>query len=103
MTHLRSNQTKSSELEKPNCHIQILISTNSKMQYHVCHSASVDMLLKSMSVAHLVDGEVLGEAPGDPDQLCQLVVLPLLGWRLVLLVVHQQAHLERQAQQSLRF
>ena len=51
----------------------------------------------------LIDREVLGEAPGDPDQLCQLVVLPLLGWRLVLLVVHQQAHLQRQARQSLRF
>ena len=41
----------------------------------------------------LVDREVLGKAPGDPDQLGQLVVLPLLGRRLVLLVVHQQAHL----------
>ena len=61
------------------------------------------MLLKSMCVAHLVDGEVLGEAPGDPDQLRQLVVLPLLGRGLVLLVVHQQAHLQRQPQQSLDF
>ena len=42
----------------------------------------------------LVDREVLGKAPGDPDQLGQLVVLPLLGRRLVLLVVHQQAHLQ---------
>ena len=73
------------------------------MQYHVCHSASFDMLLKSMSLAHLVDGEVLGEAPGDPDQLRQLVVLPLLGRGLVLLVVHQQAHLSRDCDQESLF
>ena len=50
--------------------------------------------LSSNLYPDLVDREVLGKSPGDPDQLGQLVVLPLLGRRLVLLVVHQQTHLE---------
>ena len=52
---------------------------------------------------HLIDREVLGEAPGDPDQLRQLVVLPLLGRGLVLLVVHQQAHLSTDCDQESLF
>ena len=50
---------------------------------------------------HLIDREVLGEAPGVPYQLCQLVVLPLLGRRLVLLVVHQQTDLQQSQPQKI--
>ena len=41
----------------------------------------------------LVHREVLGKSPSDPDQLRQLVVLALLCRGLVLLVIHQKAHL----------
>ena len=57
----------------------------------VVHHEGVDRE-DAQDVLDLVDGEVLAEAPGVPDQLRDLELSSLLGRRLGLLVVHQQRH-----------
>ena len=41
---------------------------------------------------HLVNREVLSKSPGDAYELSNLKLSPLLGWGLVLLVIHQHGH-----------
>ena len=57
----------------------------------VVHYEGVDRE-DAQDVLDLVDGKVLAEAPGVPDQLRDLELSSLLGRRLGLLVVHQQRH-----------
>ena len=41
---------------------------------------------------HLVDREILPKSPGDSYELRNLELSPLLGWGLVLLVIHEHGH-----------
>ena len=68
----------------------------------VVHYEGVDRE-NAEDLLHLVDREILPESPGDSDQFGDLELSPLLGRGLVLLVVHQQAHLSRDCDQESLF